>query len=147
MKIEYEFFVAGTPVPQGSKSAAIGRDGRVHVYEKLGKRLKVWRDVVTIVAKSERKGAPPLQGALGVSLMFHVKHPVKGARREHPMGVPDLDKLVRGVLDALTHARIWVDDSQVCELHATKLYAARPKGETGVWIGVSQLHTEGSDHA
>ena len=35
---------------------------------------------------------------------------------------PDLDKLVRGVLDALT-GYAWHDDAQVCEIVARKFYA------------------------
>lgn len=35
---------------------------------------------------------------------------------------PDLDKLTRGVLDALT-GYAWIDDAQVCSIDARKFYA------------------------
>lgn len=40
-----------------------------------------------------------------------------------PIGKPDLDKLCRAVLDALTDAGVWRDDSQVASLCAHKVYA------------------------
>ena len=39
-----------------------------------------------------------------------------------PVTKPDLDKLTRALLDALTDAGIWRDDSQAVELHAEKIY-------------------------
>jgi Holliday junction resolvase RusA-like endonuclease len=39
---------------------------------------------------------------------------------------PDLDKLVRAVLDALVGAGVIRDDAQVAELHASKRYGEWP---------------------
>lgn len=47
---------------------------------------------------------------------------------------PDLDKLTRAVLDALTGI-VWVDDRQVVALHSTKVQGATP--------GVDVTVTEG----
>jgi Holliday junction resolvase RusA-like endonuclease len=46
-------------------------------------------------------------------------------KREHPTVPPDLDKLIRAVLDGLT-AIAYVDDSQVVEIYAKKIYGLVP---------------------
>jgi Holliday junction resolvase RusA-like endonuclease len=68
--------------------------------------------------------------ALVVVLHFHLERP-KTVRRLEPTVKPDLDKLVRAVLDGITDARAWNDDSQVIAVWATKSY-----GVPGVEIRV-----------
>ena len=42
---------------------------------------------------------------------------------------PDLDNLIKAVTDAITDTqRIWLDDSQICEITATKTYAINAVG-------------------
>lgn len=44
--------------------------------------------------------------------------------RMHHVGKPDLDNVVKIVLDALVKAHVLVDDTRVCELRAWKVYEA-----------------------
>jgi crossover junction endodeoxyribonuclease RusA len=60
---------------------------------------------------------------------------VKPSAPKHPAKVPDIDKLTRAVLDALTSI-VWVDDSQVVRLTASKVYVDRWQ-EEGVHLDVS----------
>jgi len=58
----------------------------------------------------------------------------KTVKRNHPSVAPDLDKLIRGALDALT-AIAYVDDGQVVEIYSKKIY-----GEViGAKIQVAEL--------
>jgi len=42
---------------------------------------------------------------------------------------PDLDNLIKAVTDAITDTqRIWLDDSQICTVSATKTYALNASG-------------------
>jgi len=42
---------------------------------------------------------------------------------------PDLDNLIKAVTDAITDTqRVWLDDSQICEITATKTYAINAVG-------------------
>jgi crossover junction endodeoxyribonuclease RusA len=50
--------------------------------------------------------------------------------------MPDLDKLVRCICDALTDAGVWKDDAQVCVLVAAKRYT---NGLPGVLIQIAEL--------
>ena len=68
-----------------------------------------------------------------MTLTFIMPRP-KTVRRNYPSVAPDLDKLIRGALDALT-AIAYVDDGQVVEIYAKKIY-----GEViGVKIQVAEI--------
>ena len=42
---------------------------------------------------------------------------------------PDLDNLIKAVTDAITDTqRVWLDDSQICQITATKTYALQAVG-------------------
>ena len=54
----------------------------------------------------------------------------------HPSGPPDTDKLARSVLDSITDAGLWHDDSQAVVLVAAKRYTG---GTPGVCITIHAL--------
>lgn len=62
-----------------------------------------------------------LTGAVAVDLLFVMPRPKTG-RRVLPAVRPDIDKLTRLVLDALTDAGVIVDDGQVTDLTVRKRY-------------------------
>jgi crossover junction endodeoxyribonuclease RusA len=102
-------------------------------------RLKDWRSVVAMTAGSVATGEM-FTGPVSVSLVFHVPRPKSAPRSVvYPAKKPDLDKLVRACLDALTHV-LWVDDSQVIDLLVKKRYAV---GEpVGVFVSVADVGPE-----
>jgi len=128
------FTVPGTPVPQGSKRAFGNR-----VVDSNSKALKPWRATITSVALEANAGADPISGPVEVQLVFTFPHPKTHFRTGKNAGVlkdsapqfvtvkPDLDKLIRAVLDGLTDAQIFRDDSQVVSLEAIKLYGTYPQ--------------------
>jgi Holliday junction resolvase RusA-like endonuclease len=67
-----------------------------------------------------------------VTIVFTFVRP-SSVKREHMTVVPDLDKLTRFCLDALTQAdNIWEDDSQATAIHAYKTYGPEAKTEITV---------------
>lgn len=48
---------------------------------------------------------------------------------------PDLDNMVKLLLDAMTQMEFWEDDAQIVSLSVAKLYS----DEDGVEIGITQL--------
>jgi crossover junction endodeoxyribonuclease RusA len=118
-----DVFVPGRPAPQGSKRFLGNRGGKGITVES-SKAVAPWRaDIREHVAA--RRSEPPLAGALAVRLEFVLPRPVSTPKRRTPAAVkrPDLDKLVRAVLDALGSAGLWVDDSQVVDLATSKRLA------------------------
>jgi crossover junction endodeoxyribonuclease RusA len=130
------FFVPGRPSPQGSKKS-VG-NGR---FIEASKYLPAWRRAVTefaIYAATEHYWEP-LEGPVTLEVVFYLERPstIKVNKRPHPVVPPDIDKLVRGVSDALSDAAVWGDDSQVVKLVAFKRYA--DNHEQGAFISVSTL--------
>lgn len=120
---ELDVVVSAHPSVQGNH--AVSRHG--YVYEKSSAALKAWRNQIIFAARMQWGLRPPLAGPLLVWLEFAMPAP-KRKVRELPTVRPDLDKLVRPCLDALTASAIYSDDAQVTELRATKRYAAEDEG-------------------
>lgn len=112
-----EFRADGVPVPQGSMKVINGR-----VLHSQGSALAVWRSTVAFSAKLA--GAQVLDAPIEVTMVFIMPKP-KTVKRLLPTVPPDLDKLIRAVLDALTHI-CYSDDSQVVSINAHKVYGASP---------------------
>jgi len=118
------FRVDGLPVPQGSMRVFNG-----HEVHNKGAELAVWRAAVAIEAR--RAGCTPEPGPVKLDLLFSMPKP-KTVKRLHPTVAPDLDKLIRAVLDSMT-AIAYLDDGQVTEINAIKVYGSAPFLEVGLW--------------
>jgi len=70
--------------------------------------------------KSKMK-SPPLEGALCVDMEFHFVKP-KSAKREYHTVKPDVDNVVKAVLDN-GNGILWEDDRQIVRITASKCYA------------------------
>ena len=119
------FFVPGAPIPQGSLKFING-----HAIHVRAADLATWRAM--IYAKA-RETVPMREGAVYVGLTFVMRKP-KTVKRDLPFVRPDLDKLIRAVLDGLTGAA-YNDDEQVCVLAAEKVYG----DQTGVFITIGSV--------
>ena len=97
------------------------------------KYLAPWRKAVTLAAAQAiaDAGWVSSDSAAQVTVSFYLERPatVKIANRPSPVKPPDVDKLARGVLDALSDAGVWGDDAQCVKLTVMKCYAdARDPG-------------------
>lgn len=121
------FFVKGRPVPQGSLKFIQGRPIHVRAHD-----LALWR--ADIARNAELHGYKPVaDSGVKVEISFIFDRP-KSSKRSFPWVKPDLDKLIRAVLDGLTGVA-YVDDCQVILISASKVYGER----TGAWIEVIPL--------
>lgn len=120
-----DFRVIGQPIPQGSMKVIRG-----NIIHSQGSALAAWRSSIALAAR--KQNAFPTREAVTMTMDFTVAKP-RTVKRDYPTVPPDLDKLVRAVLDALT-AICYVDDSQVVELYAKKTYGITP----GVRIQIAE---------
>lgn len=124
---ELTITIPGTAAPQGSKKSYV-INGRAVMVESSAK-LKPWRAVVTLttqLAARDQKWTYT-EGPVSVNITFEVQKPTS-SRRAYPTVKPDIDKLLRAVLDGLTDAGIWKDDSQVVTVIARKVYVLTKPG-------------------
>lgn len=130
-----QFWVAGLPVPQGSSRAFVVA-GRARITSTSGHKLQDWRQAI---ASEARFAFQALQeGPVRVQAVFYVPRPTSRAKRDlWPDRKPDVDKLARAALDALTGVA-FKDDAQVVQLEASKHYAVGDK-QPGVLIDVAPL--------
>lgn len=143
-RTEVRVWVPGRPSPQGSKRPVGRRRNGSTILIESSKQLKPWRESVRDLLLIAAPGTV-LAGAVRAELSFVLPRPKRLAGRPTPphLGKPDLDKLIRGVCDAITFAGTWADDSAVTEVIGRKRYAEDSEGP-GVLIELScDLATQG----
>lgn len=115
-----EIIVKMKPVSQGSVQA-ITVNGKARVIHHKSKELYEQRGIIQELYHEE--GGEKIDGAVALDLTFSFIRPksVKEKKRPYMTVKPDIDKLTRAVLDALTH-HAYDDDCQVVSLHVCKLY-------------------------
>lgn len=113
-----ELFVPGQPAPQGSKRH-VGHG----VLVESSRAVAPWRTTVAWHVAQAYAGSV-LDVALAVDIEFVMRRPTSCPKRSTPPATkrPDLDKLARAVLDALSGV-VWRDDSLIIDLHPTKRLA------------------------
>ena len=129
-----EIHVVGLPAPQGSKRH-VGNG----VMVESSKRVQPWRQDVkhaALAALPEGYEAPT--GPVAIRVHFTLPRPrshygtgrnaatIKPGAPEFHSSRPDVDKLLRSTLDALTAAGVMRDDSQVACLEGIKWYGGTP---------------------
>ena len=127
------FTVPGKPAPQGSKRH-VGRGVLIESSREVGP----WRERIALAAHNAMycAGQPLLGCAVDVRLDFVMPRPksMPKSRTEPATKRPDIDKLARAALDAITSVVI-ADDSQVVGLRATKRLAL-PDEQPGMNVKV-----------
>jgi crossover junction endodeoxyribonuclease RusA len=144
-----KFFIAGLPAPKGSTRAFMNRRTNrpiiTHVNP-LGQ--KAWS---TAVKDSAMKAGLKPEGdcAIFMSVTFHMRRPKlhydsKGVVKENRIDEycitrPDIDKLSRALLDALTGIA-YQDDSQVWALDAEKVFISDETDfKPGAMVDICQM--------
>ncbi len=141
MSRKIEFWVAGSPVAQGSMRAFnVGGKARV-THAKPGP-LMFWRQRIATEAQAIMGEAPLMAEPVFVAAHFNLPRPQSRPKKyQFPDRQPDIDKLERALLDALTGVVI-DDDKRVVWTAMRKAYAGSEFGcsETpGVKVFVETL--------
>ena len=121
---EIEFRVMGEPIPQGSTRAFISRSGRP-IITHSNRNLKQWRQRIATEAQAKRPPQWDMESAVLVNVDFFMPRPKSLPKKvSEDVKRPDLDKLIRAVLDGLTGI-FYNDDSQVIGIFGSKKYAGK----------------------
>jgi Holliday junction resolvase RusA-like endonuclease len=138
---ELYFTAYGEPKPQGSKRH-VGNGVMIEASD-----VKPWRKAIAnaVFEAWVRSGDDrPFTEPVIVWATFYIRRP-KSVKRPLPSVAPDLDKLCRGLGDALSIDAVALqDDALIVKWHAAKVYA--DGHEPGVSVGIrlyNDLVTEG----
>lgn len=121
------FFVEGRPAPQQrprlDKNKKWLYSPKSGFYKALVKRAR------------EYAPKPPISKPIRLTLKFQYMPPKKRSGEIYKTSRADLDNLEKAVMDALTEAKLWQDDSLIVVKLSGKLY----KSKEGVHITVETL--------
>jgi Holliday junction resolvase RusA-like endonuclease len=124
------FFIPGTPAPKGSLVAV-----RRGVYlESSRQKLNPWLQAIREKTR-QLEALAPIDGSLEVEVIFYLPRPASVVRLL-PNVKPDVDKLLRGILDGLKG--FIADDARVVRVTGTKVYAERHR-RPGAFIKIEKL--------
>ncbi len=117
--------VYGTPAPKGSKRfVGVAKTGRGILVESSAK-VRPWAEAVKCEVRTMSAWEKmDTEGPVSVHVVFTLRKPQSAPKRIRtwPDRKPDIDKLCRSTIDALTDAGVWEDDARVVRLVATKCY-------------------------
>jgi Holliday junction resolvase RusA-like endonuclease len=146
------FFVPGIPAQQGNH-----RTNQYGATYETSKNHAPWRDSIIYAAKEARaKEADDgivFAGPVAAELTFIFPRPknhygtgrnagvLKPDAAYYKTSAPDLDKLIRATLDAITVAGIWRDDAQVVMLGGGGKVYTQPNGinDPGLVVSIRSL--------
>lgn len=136
-----DFYVPGSPQPL--KRHRMTRRGRV--YDPSAEDKREWMKVAHSFCPTD-----PLTGALEVNLEFIMPRPkshfgtgknsgkLKLSAPVHHLHTPDLDNLVKFVLDAM-NGKFYADDAQIVSIKCSKFFSDE-KNESGTIVCISSLN-------
>lgn len=140
------FRVFGDPAAKGSKRMVRTKTrraspriaDRVRLIEQGQKKLNRWEPRVRTAAQfaMHEQHWHLVDWAVTVGVVFLIRRPKRG-KYDKPEVTPDLDKLLRGLLDPLSGV-VYDDDKRVVGCQAIKLYHEQP----GAWVRVRPFHLE-----
>jgi len=117
------FDVLGIPIGQGSMKHIGG--GRMIASN--DKALRAWRsDVATAYLVEQNRLGELVQfaGAVKLNVKFCVQRSKAAEKRAYPVTPYDLDKLIRGIGDAVSvNSSLVLNDSQIVVIEASKVFA------------------------
>ena len=80
---------------------------------------------VCMLEAAKKRPVVPLISAVRLSVRFTYKRPAAHRFEIYKTSRADLDNLEKAVMDALTHAKWWADDSLVVEKRSVKVWGDR----------------------
>lgn len=147
------FTVRGLPIAQGSARAFIAGKRAIIATGAGRGPLHAWRTAIAQEARAAAGDMPQLVGPVRVTVTFVFPRPKShylpaNGKRPDPLlrsnapswmpSTPDIDKLLRSCLDALTGV-LWKDDAQVVEIDGGKVYERAPHISVGAHVSVQEI--------
>ncbi len=133
-----DIWIAGKPMRQ--PRPYVGRRGTFTPETKKGE-LKAWKKAITLTILTHRLDLR-LACPVKLEVKFILFRSKKKRRNKDPDGeclhiaTPDVDNLVKALMDTMTKSDGWDDDCQVCDCRIRKYYSAKD-GKLGAQVTIS----------
>lgn len=106
-----------------------------------------WRTMVALAIRQQNLTSP-MEGPVRMAVEFVFKRPKShsnksGIKTTAPMwhtSRPDIDNLIKLVMDVCTEMEVYADDTQVVRLETVKRYANDEKPGASIRIEINQCH-------
>lgn len=134
----------GEPRGKGRPRAFVMR-GRAIMH--TDSKTKKYEELIRGAARNAMKGRPPIEGPVDLAVEAHFSIPPSWPKYRKQAALdgsklhtsaPDTDNIVKAALDALNKI-VWIDDSQVVRIIASKHYGTTP----GLMIAVNAYKLPG----
>lgn len=142
-----DVIVPGPPVPQGSKRHV----GNGRMIESNAEKLRPWRELAVSLIEQQVPSGWNAGLPMTVTAVFCLPRTknhfgtgrnsgvLKESAPQHVTKKPDVDKLLRAVLDVCTIAGVWRDDSQATSVTGTKRYTTE---KVGTFIRIESIQNQ-----
>jgi Holliday junction resolvase RusA-like endonuclease len=128
-------------IPKGQpRPRAFAVGGKAHVYNPG--TAENWKSQIALAFRDFAR--KPITGPVSLAVSFYMPRPKRLMRKKDPDGMmlhtakPDIDNLLKAVMDALTTIGVWHDDTQVVSVSASKNYCEKD-GKPGAMIGIKEI--------
>jgi Holliday junction resolvase RusA-like endonuclease len=127
----YDIHVRGLPKAQ-PRPRVVKDTG--HIY--TPNTAKDWKELVTAECMAHRQ--PEINEPVRLTVCFYFPLPkrLNGKNFSPHVSKPDIDNLLKAVQDAMTEAKVWIDDAVVFSVVTEKWYSAK---KSGAWIQVEAI--------
>ena len=133
--------IIGIPATAGSFVPRKRKNGSLYLLRSGSQKHKEWRRTAEFTIRQAVKlweWEVNQDDEYSVSLSFLLPKP-RTVSRAQPNVKPDIDKLCRSTLDALTVGKAIDDDARIIQLTASKTYATETE-QPGCYITVNKLN-------
>lgn len=131
--MKLDFIITGTPKPQARPKFFRNKAGYMGTYSPKSD----WFNIVyteTLKKKQELLGDKKLCGMINIRLDFYLPIPSSFSNKKKIMmefqpvtKKPDIDNLVKAVMDAINYTNLWEDDSRIWKIESSKVYSKEPR--------------------
>lgn len=132
------FSVYGVAKPKGNPQAFRAGD-RIVMTENNSGGVKQWSKLIAAEAQRHVPEGGPLDGPLFATVWFYMPALPSAPKTwlVLPDRKPDVDKLLRAILDPLRGVII-ADDARLVDAHIRKRYSSRPRVDLWVWEATAE---------
>lgn len=114
------------------------KDGRAFAQQYADPETVSAEATVQSYAMTAMGERPPFEGPIVLKVEITKNHTASWSKRKkaetvHVTGKPDLDNIIKLIGDAL-NGIVWIDDSQICEIHIRRKYAAASRENAKIWV-------------